>query len=65
MDNHNRNIHQKVKIQCELCQTLLGDKSYYQRHVKSHHSDVPAKVRDALIYKIKCTKDDDLFNYRK
>lgn len=63
--NHVINIHQKRKIQCELCNSLMGAKSYYRRHILTHHKELSDVERDNLLEKIRNTRKDDLFTYRK
>jgi hypothetical protein len=65
LKSHVINIHQKRKIKCEICNSLMGAKSYYRRHVLTHHKELGEQARDALLEKIRKTKKEDLFNFCK
>ncbi len=62
---HTLNIHEKRKIQCELCPTLMGSKNYYTKHVSSHHRDLDPDFMEALLKKIRETPEEELFNFQK
>jgi hypothetical protein len=64
LQNHIRNIHQKRKIKCDLCSSLLGAKEYYKKHVIDHHKEINDYTKQQLLAKIK-TREEDLFNYQK
>lgn len=64
MENHLRTVHQRLKIQCELCNSLLCDKIYYIRHILKH-KEIDEDLKTALIAKIKSTREEDLFNFQK
>ncbi len=62
---HILNIHEKKKIQCELCPTLMGSKNYYGKHVRSHHRDLDPDAMEAVLKKIRDTPEEELFNHQK
>jgi KRAB domain-containing zinc finger protein len=62
---HVLNIHERKKIQCEICPTLMGSKNYYSKHIKSHHRDIDPTFKEALLKKIRETPEEELFNYQK
>lgn len=57
---HIQKVHQKIKIKCELCSTLVTRKDYYIRHIKLNHPEMSSEVREAFIKKIRNTKSEDL-----
>jgi hypothetical protein len=59
------NIHEKKKIQCELCPTLMGSKNYYSKHVTGHHRELDPVYKKLLLKKIRETPEEVLFNYQK
>jgi hypothetical protein len=62
---HTLNIHEKKKIQCELCPTLLSSKKYYGKHVRSHHRDLDPDTMESVLKKIRDTPEEELFNHQK
>lgn len=61
LNHHKRNVHDKIKIQCELCSTLLTRKDYYVRHVKLGHQELDPETKEKFIDKIRKTKVADLY----
>jgi uncharacterized C2H2 Zn-finger protein len=62
---HVLNLHEKKKIQCQLCSTLMGSKKYYGKHVRSHHRELDAVAMESLMKAIRDTPEEELFNYQK
>lgn len=61
LSHHRRNVHEKTKIQCELCSTLVTRKDYYKRHINLHHKELDEVTKKLLLDKIKKTPVKDLF----
>lgn len=61
LKSHMINIHQKMKIKCKLCSSLMGSKEYYRKHILLHHKDLDEESRNSFLAELKATKEDDLF----
>jgi hypothetical protein len=65
MKYHVLNIHQMKKIKCELCQTLIGSKDYYKKHILNSHKDIDRSIQQKILEKIRNTKIEALFTHSK
>lgn len=59
--HHKRNVHDKIKIKCELCSTLVTRKDYYVRHVKLGHQELDPEAKEKFINKIRKMKISELY----
>lgn len=61
--SHMKNIHEKMRIKCEFCGSLMGSKSYYRKHILLHHKNLDDEALEEILEKIKRTKFEDLFTH--
>lgn len=65
LKHHILNVHENMRIKCELCPTLVTRRDYYTRHIKLHHHELDQAAKDALLEKIRKTSSAELFNSQK